>query len=81
MKAGEGDERRRLRGWLQSSKVVPMSPRDGETKNDSNGLDVSTGATVSTENERNKIWKIFQVKMKVRATSYFKKNYINELLW
>jgi hypothetical protein len=49
----------KIRGWLLSSKVVSLSPPDGDTKNNNNGLDVSTGATVSTENERNKILEDF----------------------
>jgi hypothetical protein len=49
----------KIRGWLLSPKVVSLSPPDGDTKNDINGPDVSTGSTVSTENERNKILKDF----------------------
>jgi hypothetical protein len=46
----------KIRGWLLSSKVVV-----GYTKNYNIGTDVSTGATVSTEDERNKILENFQV--------------------
>jgi hypothetical protein len=35
--------------------VVSLSPLDGDAENDNNGPDVSTVATVSTENERDKI--------------------------
>jgi hypothetical protein len=38
---------------------VSLSPPDGDTKNDNNGPDVATVATVSTENERNKFLKDF----------------------
>jgi hypothetical protein len=51
----------KIRGWLLSPKVVSLSPPDGDTKNDSNGPDVSTGSTISTENERNKILEDFKV--------------------
>jgi hypothetical protein len=43
----------KIRGWLLSSKVVSLSPPDGDIKNDNNRPDVSTVSTVSTENERN----------------------------
>jgi hypothetical protein len=45
----------KIRGWLLSSSVVSLSPPDGDAKNNNIGVNVSTGSTVSTENERNKI--------------------------
>ena len=49
------------RGWLLSSKVVSLSPPDGDTKKDNSGADVSTVSIVSTGNERKKILDDFQV--------------------
>jgi hypothetical protein len=51
----------KVRGWLLSSKVVSLSPPDGDTKKDNSGADVSTVSIVSTENERKKILDDFQV--------------------
>jgi hypothetical protein len=37
----------KVRGWLLSSKVMSLSPPDGDTKKDNSGADVSTVANVS----------------------------------
>ena len=41
----------KIRGWLMSSKVVSLSPADGDNKNNNSGADVSTDSTVSMENK------------------------------
>jgi len=41
----------KIRGWLMSSKVVSLSPADGDIKNNNSGADVSTDSTVSMENK------------------------------
>jgi hypothetical protein len=41
----------KIRGWLMSSKVVSLSPADGDIKNNNSGVDVSTDSTVSMENK------------------------------
>ena len=41
----------KIRGWLMSSKVVSLSPADGDIKNNNIGADVSTDSTVSMENK------------------------------
>ena len=41
----------KIRGWILSSKVVSLSPADGDNKNNNSGADVSTDSTVSMENK------------------------------
>jgi hypothetical protein len=52
----------KVQGWLLSSKVMSLSPPDGDTKKDNIGADVATGSTASMGNERKKILDDFQDK-------------------
>jgi hypothetical protein len=51
----------KVRGWLLSSKVMSLSPPDGDAKKDNIGADVSIVSIVSMGNERKNILDDFQV--------------------